>query len=46
MQRITSFLTFVVKTEEAMNFYISLFRNSSVLSIKRFGPNEAGAEGP
>ncbi|MGB9200739.1 VOC family protein [Methanobacterium sp.] len=45
MQKITTFLMFDGKAEEAMNFYISLFEDSKILSINRYGPNEAGAEG-
>lgn len=33
------------KAEEAMNFYISLFEKSEILSIARYGSNEAGTEG-
>ena len=44
-QRITPFLTFSGKAEEAMNLYVSLFERSAVLAIRRYGPNEAGAEG-
>lgn len=33
------------KAEEAMSFYVSLFDRSEVLSIQRYGPNEAGVEG-
>ena len=43
--KITPFLMFEGKAEEAMNFYVSLFENSRVTSIKRYGPGEAGAEG-
>ena len=43
--KITPFLLFEGKAEEAMNFYVSLFENSRVTSIKRYGPGEAGAEG-
>ncbi|HEY5563766.1 MAG TPA: VOC family protein [Clostridiaceae bacterium] len=47
--KITPFLMFVGpnkgKAEEAMNFYISLFNNSSVLQIERYGPGEAEPEG-
>ena len=39
-QKITPFLWFDDKAEEAMNFYISIFRNSKVVSVTRFG--EAG----
>lgn len=45
MQKLTTFFMFDGKAEEAMNFYISLFENSKVLSITRYGPGEAGAEG-
>jgi predicted 3-demethylubiquinone-9 3-methyltransferase (glyoxalase superfamily) len=42
---ITTFLMFEGKAEEAMNLYVSLFKNSSVTSIKRYGPGGPGAEG-
>lgn len=45
MQKLTTFLMFAGQAEEAMNFYISLFENSKVLSITRYGLGEAGAEG-
>ena len=48
-QTITPFLMFVGeqygKAEEAMSFYISLFKNSSVTRIERYGAGEAEAEG-
>jgi predicted 3-demethylubiquinone-9 3-methyltransferase (glyoxalase superfamily) len=44
-QKINTFLMFEGKAEEAMNFYLSLFKGSSVISITRYGPNEAGPEG-
>ena len=48
-QTITPFLMFVGeqygKGEEAMSFYISLFKNSSVTRIERYGAGEAEAEG-
>ncbi len=31
--------------EEAMNFYVALFRDSKIIHLTRYGPNEAGAEG-
>jgi len=43
--RVTPFLMFDGKAEEAMSFYISIFPDSSVISISRYGPGEAGAEG-
>ncbi len=45
MQKLVTFLMFDGQAEEAMNFYISLFEKSKILSITRYGPNEAGAEG-
>ena len=45
MQKITNFLMFTGKAEEAMNFYISLFPNSEIVSIKRYGAGGPGAEG-
>ena len=44
-QKVTTFLMFECRAEEAMNFYISLFRNAKVVDVKRYGPGEAGAEG-
>lgn len=45
MQKITTLLMFQGQAEEAMNFYTSLFDDSAITSITRYGPNEAGAEG-
>lgn len=45
MQKITTFLWFDQQAEEAMNFYVSLFKNSKVLSVSRYpegGPMPAG----
>lgn len=41
MQKITLFLWFDDQAEEAVNFYISVFRNSKIVSITRY--DEAGA---
>src|SRR3972149_7990491 len=41
-QKITPFLWFDDKAEEAVNFYVSIFKNSKIGSIARYG--EAGAE--
>jgi predicted 3-demethylubiquinone-9 3-methyltransferase (glyoxalase superfamily) len=43
MQKITPFLWFDDQAEEAMNFYVSIFKNSKVGSITRYG--EAGPKG-
>lgn len=45
MQKITTFLMFEGRAEEAMNFYISLFKDSQITSITRYGENEAGKPG-
>lgn len=44
MQKITTFLMFEGKAEEAMNFYVSLF-DGTVEAITRYGPDGPGAEG-
>ena len=45
-QKITTFLMFQDgNAEEAMNFYISLFDNSEIVNITRYGANEDGKEG-
>jgi predicted 3-demethylubiquinone-9 3-methyltransferase (glyoxalase superfamily) len=45
MGSITPFLMFEGAAEEAMNFYVSLFRGATIVSIARYGPNEAGPAG-
>lgn len=45
MQKITPFLWFDGRAEEAMNFYVSVFRNSQVLSVVRFGEAGPGPQG-
>jgi len=42
MQKITPFLWFDNQAEEAVNFYTSIFKNSRIKSVARYG--EAGAE--
>jgi predicted 3-demethylubiquinone-9 3-methyltransferase (glyoxalase superfamily) len=42
---VTTFLMFEGKAEAAMNFYVSLFPNSTITAVTRYGPGEAGAEG-
>ncbi len=39
MNKITPFLWFDTQAEEAMNFYVSIFKNSKVGSISRAGDN-------
>jgi predicted 3-demethylubiquinone-9 3-methyltransferase (glyoxalase superfamily) len=45
MQKITPFLWFDDKAEEAMNFYVSIFKNSKVVSIARYGAEGPGPKG-
>jgi predicted 3-demethylubiquinone-9 3-methyltransferase (glyoxalase superfamily) len=45
MQKITPFLWFDGKAEEAMNFYISIFKNSKVVSVSRYGEAGPGPKG-
>jgi predicted 3-demethylubiquinone-9 3-methyltransferase (glyoxalase superfamily) len=33
------------KAEEAMRFYVSLFKGSEITEIERYGPGEQGSEG-
>ncbi len=39
MKKITPFLWFDKNAEEAMNFYVSIFKNSKIGSIQRAGPD-------
>ncbi|MBP7998384.1 MAG: VOC family protein [Chloroflexi bacterium] len=41
MQKITPFLWFDNQAEEAMNFYTTIFPNSKISHISRYGENEA-----
>jgi len=45
MQKITTFLWFNGQAEEAMHFYISIFKNSKVLSVTRYGDAGPGPKG-
>ncbi len=45
MQKITPFLWFDGKAEEAMNFYVSVFKNSKVVRVTRFGEGGPGPKG-
>jgi predicted 3-demethylubiquinone-9 3-methyltransferase (glyoxalase superfamily) len=45
MQKITPFLWFDNQAEEAMNFYISIFKNSKVVSVTRYGEAGPGLKG-
>jgi predicted 3-demethylubiquinone-9 3-methyltransferase (glyoxalase superfamily) len=45
MQKITPFLWFDDKAEEAANFYVSVFKNSNIKAITRYGDEVAAAAG-
>ncbi len=45
MQKITPFLWFDGKAEEAMKFYVSIFKNSKVGSVTRYGEEGPGPKG-
>jgi len=45
MQKITPFLWFDGKAEEAMNFYVSIFRNSKAGRVSRYGDAGPGPKG-
>jgi predicted 3-demethylubiquinone-9 3-methyltransferase (glyoxalase superfamily) len=45
MQKITPFLWFDGKAEEAMNFYTSIFRNAKIGSVTRYGEAGPGPKG-
>ena len=49
MQRLTTCLMFVGdqhgRAEEAMNHYVSVFEDSRVIEVERFGPDEGETEG-
>jgi predicted 3-demethylubiquinone-9 3-methyltransferase (glyoxalase superfamily) len=42
---ITTFLMFEGRAEEAITFYASLFKDSGIVAIERYGPGEQGKEG-
>ena len=45
MQKITPFLWFDGKAEDAVNFYVSIFKNSRVGTITRYGDAGPGPKG-
>ena len=45
MQKITPFLWFNGQAEEAMNFYISIFKNSKAINVSRYGEGGPGQKG-
>jgi predicted 3-demethylubiquinone-9 3-methyltransferase (glyoxalase superfamily) len=45
MQKITPFLWFDNNAEEAANFYVSVFKNSKLLNVARYGDAGPGPKG-
>ncbi|WP_420627371.1 VOC family protein [Candidatus Leptofilum sp.] len=45
MQKITPFLWFDTQAEEAINLYVSIFNNSKILEINRYGKDAPFPEG-
>ncbi len=45
MQKITTFLSFNDQAEEAVRFYTSVFKNSRILSTRRYGDAGPGPKG-
>jgi predicted 3-demethylubiquinone-9 3-methyltransferase (glyoxalase superfamily) len=45
MQKISPFLWFDGNAEEAANFYVSIFKNSKILNISRYGDSGPGPKG-
>ncbi len=45
MQKIAPFLWFNDNAEEAMNFYVSVFKNSKIVSTDRYGDAGPGSKG-
>lgn len=45
MQKITPFLWFNDNAEDAMNFYVSVFKNSRIVNVMRYGAAGPGPKG-
>jgi predicted 3-demethylubiquinone-9 3-methyltransferase (glyoxalase superfamily) len=45
MQKITTFLTFDDQAEAAVNLYVSVFKNSRIVSVNRYGDAGPGPAG-
>ncbi|HXA83482.1 MAG TPA: VOC family protein [Candidatus Dormibacteraeota bacterium] len=45
MQKITPFLWYDGNAEEAVNFYVSIFKNAKVVSVARYGDAGPGPKG-
>ncbi|HEX2905871.1 MAG TPA: VOC family protein [Phototrophicaceae bacterium] len=45
MQKITPYLWFNDKAEAAINFYVSIFKNSKIINVSRYGDGGPGPSG-
>ena len=45
MQKISPFLWFDGNAEEAVNFYVSIFKDSKILNLSRYGEAGPGPKG-
>jgi predicted 3-demethylubiquinone-9 3-methyltransferase (glyoxalase superfamily) len=45
MQKITPFLWFNEQAEEAANYYVSIFKNSRIVNVARYGAAAAKVSG-
>jgi predicted 3-demethylubiquinone-9 3-methyltransferase (glyoxalase superfamily) len=45
MQKITPFLWYDTQAEEAANYYVSIFKNSKIISVNRYGDTGPGPKG-
>ena len=45
MQKITPFLWFDTQAEEAVNYYVSIFKNSKIVHVARYGEDAAKVSG-
>src|ERR1700674_4043784 len=45
MQKITPFLWFDGRAEEAADFYVSIFKNSKIGTVRRYGDAGPGSKG-
>ena len=45
VRKLSPFLMFEGRAEEAMRFYVSLFHGSELIRLERYGPGEPGTEG-
>ena len=45
MQKVTTFLWFNDQAEEAINLYVSIFKNSKIINMNRYGESETDGQG-